>query len=738
MFLATRNLVSTETKPCVPWEFSRSAPDEVKGKEGKKARDAWINDPSTDWQCYTAFEGLHPGLRISEDKGEQEGNPAFKLHSFVADYDTAVSLEELQKGCERCPYPPNYYERTLSGHARLLWFFEKPVAFPSTRFAVEFLKLALKKFKPDTVAPALDAPAWETPNRLYTNSGEWMQVDVASRIPHSLLLGWVVEAAERHRWKKDRHALEIPLPVVWPELQKKYPRSSEWQGDFTLEAQGPSFWIDGSASPKSAIVKSTGIFTFSAHAAKPFYSWADLLGKDWADRYQTELLGKAVEEIYHDGKGYWRKDGYGVWKPFSKEDIVLFLSTERGLSNTKENGLPSEIARALSYVHNWQGINGAAPFVYQESGILERHGHRYLNTHSGKVFQPAGQGSETWGPSGRFPFLSMFFDGFFHPKSKPANPLEHWLAWLRRFYGSAHIYALESGQNTIIMGPPGFGKSFLNQFLLPLLMGGSAEAQAFLLGQTQFNSQLFSKALWTVDDNSVTVDAHTIRVWTSMLKKMAANQFFEYNEKFRVATGVEWRGRVTVTANCDEISAMIIPDLSQSIMDKLSLYRCADVCPVKFPARRELVKLVTGELPHFARWLLDWEPPEYTQGDARFGTAPYHEASLVRIADQSSSTASFLETLEIWRDDYFSSNTGVQRWEGTSAQLMVALHANEVLARATLHGMSSRLLLQHLGALKTKGLSWIRTKEGSNKVWVIERPGLPGITPLPVGNGGAA
>ena len=69
---------------------------------------------------------------------------------------------------------------------------------------------------------------------------------------------------------------------------------------------------------------------------------------------------------------------------------------------------------------------------------------------------------------------------------------------------------------------------------------------------------------------------------------------------------------------------------------------------------------------------------------------------------------------------------------------MVALHANEVLARATLHGMSSRLLLQHLGALKTKGLPWIRTKEGSNKVWVIERPGLPGITPLPIGNGGAA
>jgi hypothetical protein len=443
-----------------------------------------------------------------------------------------------------------------------------------------------------------------------------------------------------------------------------------------------------------------------------------------------------VEDIHHDGRGYWRKDGYGVWKPFSKEDITLFLSTERGLSKTRDSGLPSEIERALSYVHNWQGINGAAPFVYQEPGIIVRHGHRYLNTHSGKVFQPSAERTN-WGRHGKFPFLSQFFDGFFHPKSNPYEPLMYFMAWLKRFYGSAFTYSLDSGQNVIIMGPPGFGKSCLNQFILPLLLGGSAEAQAFLLGQTNFNSQLFSAPLWTVDDNSVTVDMHTIRVWTSMLKKMAANQMFEYNEKFRVSANVEWRGRVSVTANCDEISAMIIPDLSQSIMDKLSLYRCADTPPVVFPGRRDLVKLVHDELPYFARWLLDWEPPDYTQGEARFGTVPYHEAALVRIADQSSSTASFLEALEIWRDDYFSSNTGALRWEGTSAQLMVALHANEILARATLHGMSSRLLLQHLGALRSKGLPWLRTKEGSSKVWVIERSKLPSAEPLPVGNGGA-
>lgn len=734
-FFALPNLISTQVTPVeAPWIFSADVPPEVRGKEGKKARDKWISDQTTKHQCYSAFEGVNAFQRVAESKGAQEGNPPLKIHAFVADIDAQVSEDELAAGIARLgEFVPNYLERTLSGNARLIWLFEKPVLVPNTRFAVEFLKYALVHGRFEQVAAALDKPAWETPNRYYTNSGEWRQIDPDRRIPHALLQGWVVEVAEKHAWKKDRGSLEIPLPIVWTELQKKYPTAASWPGDFAEAAQGPSFWIPGSESPKSAIVKTTGLYTFAAHAHKPFFSWADLLGKDFVDRYAAEQLGKAVEDIYHDGRIYYRKDGHQNWKGFSKEDIMLHLATDRGLSTVKDGGMPSEINRAISYIQNWHGVEGAAPFAYQKTGIIKVNGKSFLNTHTRRVLTPA-QEPAVWGPDGNFPFLSKFFDGFFHPQSKPGNPLQFWLAWLARTYVSAYELCLESGQNVIIMGPPGVGKSFLNQFVLPMLMGGAAEAQAFMLGQTAFNSQLFEYAIWTIDDNSVTLDARSLRHWGSTLKKMAANQVHEFNEKYRSACQVEWRGRVCVTANADEHSASIVPDLSISIMDKLSLYRTADQPPVVFPPRKELVKLVMAELPYFARFLLDYVAPEYTQGTARFGTKAYHDESIVRVADHSSSTASFAEILDEWRRGWFGDHPGEKSWVGNSTKLLMAMHSNEALAQSALRGATPREILRQLGSLAAKGLPWLRSEDAigahgeSSRNWVVLRPELPPFT----------
>ena len=41
MFFALPNLVSKAVVSCVPWEFVSAVPEEVKGKENKKARTSW-------------------------------------------------------------------------------------------------------------------------------------------------------------------------------------------------------------------------------------------------------------------------------------------------------------------------------------------------------------------------------------------------------------------------------------------------------------------------------------------------------------------------------------------------------------------------------------------------------------------------------------------------------------------------------------------------------------------------
>jgi hypothetical protein len=732
MFLATKNLSSSEVEPCVPWVFTGAVPDEVRGGGNKKLRDAWINDPKTSHQCYTAFTGAVPNTRLSEARAGAEGNPPLSLSAFVADIDADVSDEELQTGIGRCNFVPNYFERTLSGNVRLIWLFEKPVSFPSNRFAIEFLKFALSRTKIEAIAPCFDKPAWETPNRLYTNSGNWKVIDADARIPAALLQGWTVEVAEKHLWKKEAGAIDIPLPIVWTEIQKKFPTATEqWPGDFVEGAQGPSFWVDGSLSPKSAIVKSTGIFTFSAHAIKPFYSWADLVGKTFAETYTAEAMGKAVANIFHCRSTYYRLDGYAGWKSFTTEDISRHLRVDRGLSAARQGDQPTEVDRALSYIQNWQGVEGAAPFAFQPGGLLVRNGLRYLNTHTRRVMQPAA-GVAVWGPTGKFPTISKFFDGFFHPDSKPANPNIFFQAWMKRFYCGALELNLESGQNAVIAGAPGVGKTFLNQGLIPALMGGSAEAEEYLMGLSGFNAQLFEVAHWGVDDNSAACDATSLRKYSTMWKKMAANTSFAYHMKYQTPLQVDWRGRLVSTINTDEESSRMIPDLSISILDKISLYLTASVAPIVFPDFRGCQKIIADEGPHYAAWLVQWQPPAYTQGSARFGTVPYHEESIVRSAEQSSRTSGFQEILTEWRNNHFAESAELF-WGGNTLRLLRAITSDDLLKDA-LRNVSAQQFSSQLASLLGKGLEWLSCDgTGLQRQWKIARPETRPATALPTG-----
>ena len=533
-FFALQNLVSKEVTPCeAPWLETLSVPDHVKGKAGKKLRDGWINDPSTQHNVYSAFEGFVDNLRVSSPKNE-EGNPPLKMHAFIADIDAPLSVAEIETGIHRIPFAPNWLERTLSGNVRLIWLLEKPVAFPNRRFAIEFLELALTRMRLELIAVGFDRGAYLDPNRYYTNSCEWMSGGGA-RISASLLDGWALAVSEKHVWKKDRGAVDIPLPIVQAAVEKKYPTfSTSWVGDFVDGATGPTFWVEGSTSPKSAIVKPTGIFTFSSHAVKPFYSWADLLGKSFVETYTAEAMGRAVEGILFDGQKYWRKDGYGDWKNYSKEDTQSHLAIDRGLESKKGENESSEVARAIQYIQNWQNVIGAAPFVFQPSGLLLKQGSKFLNTHTRKVCSPA-PGPVVWGAEGQMPFLSKFFDGLFHPDSHaavPGKPIEYFLAWLQRFYVGAYESNLESGQNLFLCGGPGVGKTFLNQGLLPYLLGGGADAESYLLGTSDFNSQLFEVAYWSIDDNSATVTDATHRKYSTMVKKMERQNDGDKKTKF--------------------------------------------------------------------------------------------------------------------------------------------------------------------------------------------------------------
>lgn len=706
------HLRSKAIKRSEPWKFRGVPPEKV--FKDKKARDTWINCIKTQWDVYSLVEGLNDNKRISESRNEEDANPPHKLHGFVADYDSPIPDEKLLEALEKFPFVPSHVERTLSGNLRLIWLFEEPMTVPSSKYLRYFLKHALEYFQAHKLLPGFDEGAWCEPGRYYTNSGQWMELENAKPIPADRIRGWAIQIGSKFNWVKEDGGAEIPMEDLRKELRAKYPRFSEWPGEFSLGEQGPSFWIEDSTSPKSAIVRPTGMQTFSAHALKGFYTWGDVLGKAFVKDYQADNLGRGVEGIYHDGKQYYRQLGRGIWRAFDKHDTKDFLRVARRISpKIDKETLASDVDRAMQYIMENQAVDGCGKFVYRPTGIVKIKDSCFLNTSTVKVLQPSGNPNARLGPGGGFEFLSEYLLNLYlraegkkivYPEEIMDNPEEqcpYFWVWLSVFWRSGYFQKPQSGQNLFIAGPPGVGKTLLNE-IISRLAGGSAQAQDYLLGKDTFGGEMFGAPHWMVDDAVFTTNYRSIRVFSEMIKKMAANTTHKFHEKFRMPCEVEWLGRIVATLNEDPESIRGIPELSGTILDKIMLFRTATKPPVKFPPRHELNQIINKELPELAQALLNTEVPEWMRGESRFVIKSYHEPSLVMHSERSSYSAGFLEILEDWKEFYFEHEKDATYWEGSAFQLHKAIHADETTTQA-MRSYDVNAVSRQLAHLANKG-----------------------------------
>jgi len=718
MLYSLPNLSATGVTELLPWETTVSIPEGVKGKAGKKARGAWATSPDTRTVIYSAVEGRNSRARVTKARPNDEGNPPHAIHGLVVDYDVAVTEEELDAGLLRLTHKPQVLERTLSGNARAIWLFEHPLLVPSYTAASEFLVSLSRQLHVEALAPGIDEGALKAPDRYYTWSGEFQLRD-EPKLSRALVLGWWVEFAGKLKATGSEYGgVEIPFDKLRELLSAKYPRFSDWPNDFLDGAQGPSFWIDGSTSSLSAVVKPQGMMTWAAHATKAWWSWEDLLGAA-ATEYKTKQLGEAVEGLYYDGKTYWRRLPDGAWKGWDKTDLAQHLKTSRGVSVKPDKRGVSDIDRCLQFIHDHQHVDGAAPFALLPQGAIRVLGNRVLNTSTRKVLSPAGTKSE-WGAAGQFPFISGLLDSLFDGPEQ----LPHFLAWLSFSYKAGFEQRPRSGANIILAGGTGTGKTLLARRVIGPLFGGYGEASEYLMGLDTFGAELFDSAIWCVDDAVVSSDRGTHRRFSELLKKMAANTTFRYHMKFRQACLVDWRGRVVVTCNRDVASLRIIPDLTISIRDKLGLYRCVEnheATGFRFPDTRETEDTLDRELPFFAEWLLRYEAPAEVPRDARFGFKPYLHPALVGEAHQSSFGATFVEILSHWRDNYFSEVKDSDEWVGTSFQLFRSFQSDPAMA-AALRGLTVESVGRSLTSLLTQGDTSISCTDVSGlRKWTVRK-----------------
>lgn len=670
-----KNLSSSECfDGILPWEFTAFdlVPPEALGD--KTFRDRWINNPDTDYHVYTLYEGVQKNLRLKGAHNGEDDNPPLVMHGLAVDYDAPTSLEQVQRACETMgAKQPQWFEQTLSGNGRLLWLFDKPLLVPNRRFLVQFLK-TIGDFLPVNKLPGLDESALLAPERYFTNGARWTKLS-SNRIHEPEVVGYLMKVSAKFDWTSREFGKAANLPDIEEECRKRYPKFADWPGEFVVGAQGPSFWIDNSTSPKSCFVRETGLHTFSAHASKAFYPWAEIVGKEFVETSESRRLGKAVEGINYDGRNFIMKDGTGRFAFHNKDNLSLLLRTHRGLNGAKKrDGSPTEVDQALAHILQHCTIEGAGPCAFYPHGVFQFGSKRILNTHQIETMRPSGEAS-VWGATGKFPFLSEFFDTFFFPVEPQRD---RFLAWFRYHYSACLIRTPVSGHGVFIAGPVGCGKTFLNRGILGTALGGFAEANAYLISSDNFNSELFDYALWCIDDGSVTSSDKVHQLFSENVKRTVANRDHRVNEKFRKAFTTPWQGRIVVTLNQDPESLRLIPNVDSSILEKLFLLLAGER-KVKFLSQPAMEEILVKELPYFLRWLVDWTPPPhcYEGAEVRFGLAPYHEPSLLRAANLSSGKSVFNEILTRWLREHFE-GTRAEFWEGTATELRMAMIADPV------------------------------------------------------------
>lgn len=691
-----KNLSSSSVTKGPPWEFTAldRVPADARGKDGKKARNEWATAPLTDFHCYSLFEGVNCSARISGPSQTDEGNPPVYTHGLAVDYDQPLTDAEITAGLARMgTLAPNWRETTLSGNCRLLWMFSQPVPLPSYRFAVAWQE-SLADILPFRNLAGIDEGALKAPERYFTNGCVWQKLNPLP-VPWALLVGHLVKVSQKFDFKGPDFGVSIPLEVVAEQLRQRYPEFSSWPGDFSLDSQGPTFWVSGSTSPKSAIVRETGIQTFSAHAHKPFFNWNELIGAEFVSRFKTEQMGVAVEGIFYDEKHYFSKNSAGFWCVDPKENIVGLLKQERGLTDRKAKGEnTSEVERGLVFIQRNHRIQVAAPYAFYPEGTITVLGERVLNTHTRKALAPSPE-------PGEFPFLKEFLDTIFcSPEQK-----DYFLSWLAYFYSACYRRSPRSGQAVFIAGGTNVGKTFLNRGVIGGLVGGFAEANQFLLGEDLFNNELFDKALWVVDDGSVAADFKSHKRFSEMVKRVAANPSIRCNGKFLKANTVSWQGRIVVTLNTDAESIRILPDLDLSLREKIDIFRTVEKAAVKFLPQDQMEEMLARELPYLARFLLDYQtPPHCVSPDPRFGVQNYLDKSLVDTANQSSVSSTFGEIVEEWSRAHFGEREPhATEWVGSALQLHKAILLDVTLTEAMkpFNVQSVGRMLVNLAAKKT-------------------------------------
>lgn len=695
-----------------PWELSAKLPDEFRAN--KTLRIAWSMDPATKHQFYSGFFGKVKSLRVGKT------NEACLMVGFALDVDAEVPAEALIPFIEAWPdaWKPRMLERTLSGKSRLIWTTSRPWAVAGGKHVEALMKILIRDLGLGNL-PKADLRHFVNQDTTYLfNHADWYVIGDFS-VPEPEIKVRLLEAFEavEAKNKLTEEGPPVDFNEVAERLRAQYPRfATEWT-DFAVGVQGTSFWVDGSVSPKSAIVKAEGMLTFADHAPKAFFSWSELLGPEYAQMTNARDNLILTKYYYNDVEGnyYSVNAADSRWQVVRPETLKVELKALGIRAKAAQGERLSELEVWMDRIRTHNRVSGTAPFMFNPSPICELNGERFLNSvFSLKLLDPAPVASE-WGPNGRFPVISYAIDQLMGTDTPDKECL---LAVLKCVFEDGRNHIIRPRQIVIITGAAGVGKTFLSGGIAAGLLGGVQSASHWVTGKDAFGAEVFSSAHINVDDAEMgRIGSEAHRTFTDRIKSLASRTDIRVHAKYKSPGKGQWGGLFFLLCNDDANSLQTnAPDFTSSIDDKVMFLRVINRTPLPY-SQPQLTEILSEELPYFAAWLLQWTIPEWLlAAPGRYQLIPYKNAEVMSEIAGFRPERAFLETLAAAFKVWFRESKDAMSWKGTIHDIQQILTVNSPTINRSdttllrIRTYMLQLLSQNCPEISRSGNHWIISK----------------------------
>ncbi len=418
------------------------------------------------------------------------------------------------------------------------------------------------------------------------------------------------------------------------------------------------------------------------------------------------------EAHYDSVRGcYWVKDNRSAWIQFTESSLKR-LGRSKGIkAGIAENELISPLDEWVVEVQLDHNVAYAGSLSGYKAGPYNMVGGRLLVTDSPVLIEPKPGSWETI----RVLLVGLLIDEHF-------DQTPYFFGWLKIALESLRANTRRTGQALAIAGPSGCGKSLLQQLITVLLGGRQANPYQHMVGESPFNSHMFTAEHLVIEDEAASSDIRTRRTFGAHLKTITANVVQSCHAKNRTPVSLTPFWRLSITVNDEPENLMVLPPLDESIEDKLILLRARfETMPMPTGTddeRAAFWAVLVGELPAFVDFLLSWEIPADLRS-ARFGVRHFHHPDLLQAIDDLAPERRLLDLI----DAELFSGPLADAWEGkaevlekrlTGSESSSAYEARRVLSFNTACGVYlARLAKKHPARVSKRIL------DGS-ALWTIE------------------